>query len=155
MRGWDRALVSAGLAMTVLSAQAAAAQDERGQVRAYLEHGMSVHQAAGYARERVIPDLETPLWLNQPHLWPVFLRAGVAYRIYGACSDACGDLDMEIYAANGDFVRRDAARDDTPFVEITPTQTGEHYVRVWLYACDAEPCHVAARVMSGGPPSPH
>lgn len=155
MRGWDRALVCAGLAMMVLSAPAAAARDERAQVRAYLEHGMAVHQAAGYARERVIPDLETPLWLDRPHLWPVNLQAGVAYRIYGACSDACADLDMEIYAADGAFVARDAARDDTPFVQITPTQSGPHYVRIWLYACAAEPCHVAARVMSGGPPSPH
>lgn len=153
MRGRKRAF-SAGLAVSVLIAPIAAAQDHRGQVRAYLEHGMAAHQDAGYARERAIPDLEVPMRLDRPFLWSMFLREGVNYRVYGACDHACTDLDMEIYAADGAFVERDAARDDTPFVQITPSQTGRHYVRVWLYACAAEPCFVAARVMSGGRPSP-
>jgi hypothetical protein len=60
---------------------------------------------------------------------------------------------MEIYGADGRFVERDVARDDTPFVQITPLQTGRHYVRIWLYACAAEPCFIGARVVSGGEPT--
>lgn len=150
MRGLVQAL-GAGLALAAL-AGGAQAQDYAAQARAYLEYGMEVHEAAGYARERTIPDLATPLRLDRPFLWSVYLREGVNYRVYGACDDDCSDLDMEIYSADGNLVERDVARDDTPFVQVTPLQTGRHYVRLWLYACDAEPCYVAARVVSGGEP---
>jgi hypothetical protein len=148
---WEQALC-AGLAVTAWGAPNALADDTR--VRNYLEHGMAVHAAAGYVRERTIPDLETPLRLDHPHLWSIELNEGVNYRVYGACDDACADLDMEIYGADGALVERDSARDDTPFVQITPTQSGRHFVRLWLYACAAESCAVAARVMSGGSPAP-
>lgn len=150
MLRWERAL-SAGLAVAAWGAPNALAQDMR--VRGYLEHGMAVHAAAGYARDETIPDLETPMRLDQPHLWSIYLNQGVNYRIYGACDDACADLDMEAYGADGAWIARDAARDDTPFVQITPTQSGRHFVRLWLYACAAETCAVAARVMSGGSPT--
>jgi hypothetical protein len=65
--------------------------------------------------------------------------------------DACADLDMGIYGADGALVERDNAGDDTPFVQITPTQSGRHFVRLWLYACAAETCAIAARVTSGKP----
>jgi hypothetical protein len=143
--------LSAGLALATL-AGGAWAQDREAQVRAYLEHGMAAHGSAGYARERTTPDLVVPLQLDRPFLWSVYLREGVNYRVYAACDDACSDLDMEIFAADGHFLERDVARDDTPFVQVTPERTGRHYVRIWLYACAEEPCHIAARLVSGGQP---
>lgn len=130
------------------------AQDQSRRVRAYLEHGMDAHESAGYERDRSVPDFIAPLELDRPHVWSVFLREGVHYRVYGACDDACSDLDMEIYGADGRLIERDVNRDDTPFVQLTPAQTGRHYVRVWLYACAAQSCYAAARVVSGGEPSP-
>lgn len=135
------------------SAGAAWAQSAERQVRAYLEHGMEQHAALGYARERTIPDVVTPLRLDHPFLWSIYLREGVSYRIYGACDNDCSDLDMEIYGADGNLADRDIATDDTPYVQITPAETGRHYVRTWLYACTAEPCYVAMRAMSGGAPA--
>lgn len=151
MRGSKLALC-AGLVLAAWGAPNALAQDMR--VRAYLEHGMTVHEAAGYARERTIPDLELPMRLDQPHLWSIYLDEGVNYRVFAACDDACADLDMEIYGSGGELVERDSARDDVPFVQITPAQSGRHFVRLWLYACAAESCAVAARVVSGGSPTP-
>lgn len=150
MLRWERAL-SAGLAVAAWGAPNAHAQDTR--VRNYLEHGMAVHADAGYAHDNSIPDLELRMRLDQPHLWSIYLTQGVNYRVYGACDDACADLDMEIYGADGALVQRDSARDDTPFVQVTPDQSGRHFVRLWLYACAAETCAVAARVMSGGSPT--
>jgi hypothetical protein len=95
-----------------------------------------------------------PLHLDRPYLWSVYLREGVNYRVYGACDDDCSDLDMELYGADGNLVDRDVAVDDVPYVQITPTQSGRHYVRIWVYACAAEPCFTAARVVSGGAPAP-
>jgi hypothetical protein len=134
----------------VVWAGAASAQDGAALAWAYLGHGMAAHESAGYARDRTVPDLAAPLSLDSPFLWPIYLREGVTYRVYAACDDNCSDLDLEIYAANGRLAGRDVARNDTPFVEITPSATGRHYVRLWLYACDARICHVAARVVARG-----
>lgn len=151
MRGWAWALS----ALLVLAAPAnASAQEAVRQARGYLEGGMAVHAEHGYVVERTVPELVTPLDLDSAYLWSVYLREGVNYRIYGACDNDCSDLDMEIYAADGVLADRDIATDDTPFVQITPTQTGRAYVRLWVYACAAEPCFVAARVVSGGTPAP-
>lgn len=150
MRAWTW---SAGIALALAAlAGAAGAQDRDYQVRSYLEHGFAVHSQAGYSTERAIPDLVQPLQLDRPYLWSVYLEAGVNYRIYGACDDGCSDLDMEVYGFDGNLIDRDAGADDVPFVQVTPVQSGRHYVRLWLYECSAQPCHVAARVVSGGTP---
>jgi hypothetical protein len=143
----------AGLATFALAGAAAAQEGER-QVRAYLEHGLQRHAALGYAADPTVPDVVTPLRLDSPYLWSVYLVAGQTYRVYGACDDDCADLDMEIYGADGALVDRDTATDDTPYVQITPTRSARAYVRIWLYACRAEPCYIAARVTSGGTPAP-
>lgn len=143
-------LLCAAFAAALTAGAASAQTDPRRQVLGYLEHGLERHAPLGYAAEPTIPDLVAPLQLNRPYLWSVYLLEGVNYRVYAACDDDCGDLDMEVYGADGHFIERDTARDDTPYVQLTPAQTGRHYVRLWLYECSAEPCWVAARVASGG-----
>lgn len=146
-------LCCAALAAAAVAGAASAQEDFRRQVLGYLEHDLARHAAQGYAVERTVPDLVAPLELDRPYLWSVYLIEGVTYRVYAACDVDCADLDMEIYGADGTFVERDAARDDTPYVQLTPARTGRHYVRLWLYECSAEPCFVAARVVSGGRPA--
>jgi len=141
------------LAATLLlgAASASAQQQNHGmQARAYLEDGMTAHRGIGYARDPGNPDVVVPLRLDHPFIWPVYLTRGVTYRAYGACDDDCSDLDMEIYDAAGNLADRDTSTNDTPYVQITPTQTGRAYVRVWLYACSSEPCTVGVRLTSGG-----
>lgn len=151
MRNPLRALVAG--AVLAAFAGGALAQDGAARVRAYLEYGMAAYESAGYARDRTIPDFAADLSLERPYVWSVFLRQGVTYRVYGACDDNCSDLDLEIYGADGRLEARDVARNDTPVVEITPAASGRHYVRLWLYACSAEFCAVAARVVAAGLPS--
>ncbi|MEZ6022599.1 MAG: hypothetical protein R3C16_04100 [Hyphomonadaceae bacterium] len=149
------AIFAAALALCGFAAPAAAQPNAyETQVRSYLEHGLPVHEALGYRRERSIGDVVEPLTLDRPFLWAIPLRAGVTYRIYGACDDDCSDLDMEIYGADGRLADRDVGLDDIPYVQITPIESGPHYVRIWLYACDVEPCYAGARVVSGGTPAP-
>lgn len=148
-------MLCAGLIGAAISAPPASAQEDyEAQARAYLEAGMGPHQALGYAPDESNLDLLVPLRLDGPYLWSVYLREGVVYRVYGACDNDCSDLDMEIYGADGYLADRDVATDDVPYVQITPTRSGRHYVRIWLYACAAEPCYTAARVVSGGAPAP-
>ncbi len=142
----------AALGVGLLFAASAAGQSQNGsvQVRAYLENGMAAHRGLGYSRDVGNPDVVVALRLDHPFIWPVYLTRGVTYRAYGACDDNCSDLDMEIYNAAGDLADRDAAANDTPYVQITPTQTGRAYVRAWLYACRNQPCYVGLRLVSGG-----
>ena len=144
-----RGLIAA-LAAALIFAAGASAQDHVVQVRSYLESGMAVHRGIGYSRDPGNPDVVVPLRLDRPFIWPVYLTRGVTYRAYGACDDHCSDLDMEIYDAAGNLADRDMATNDTPYVQITPTQTGRAYVRAWLYACSSEPCTVGLRLVSGG-----
>ncbi|MDZ4693266.1 hypothetical protein [Terricaulis sp.] len=150
MRGF---LLGVALAVAAITGSAAAQDDHRRLTLGYLEHGLQRHAALGYAPDRTVPDITESLELDRPFLWSVYLEAGVNYRVYGACDNDCSDLDMEIYGVDGRFIERDAARDDTPYVQLTPAQSGRHYVRLWLYECSAEPCWVAARVVSGGRPA--
>ncbi len=143
-------LAAFGVGLLFAAAGAAAEQDHSAQVRAYLENGMAVHRGIGYARDPGNPDVVAPLRLDHPFIWPVYLTRGLTYRAYGACDDACSDLDMEIYDAAGNLADRDTAANDTPYVQIVPTQTGRAYVRAWLYACSHEPCIVGLRLVSGG-----
>lgn len=157
MRGWLKGLGASALlaALAVTSAHAGATPAERAaEVRRYLENGMGPHAALGYQRDRSMPDLSQPLRVDGAYLWSVNLRAGVSYRIYGACDSKCNDIDMEVYGADGMLVDRDVAGDDTPYVQITPTSTGRHFVRVWVFNCEEEPCVIGARVVYGGRPQP-
>ncbi|HWA01430.1 MAG TPA: hypothetical protein VG841_14055 [Caulobacterales bacterium] len=155
MRVWWKALgaglILVGLGGATVSAQPRA-QDSATQARTYLETGMARHAQRGYARDPATPDLVQPLRLDHPFLWPVFMHAGVNYRVFAACDNDCQDLDMEIYGADGMLVDRDINTDDTPYVQVTPTVDGRYYVRLWVYQCTSEPCTVAARVVRGGRP---
>lgn len=151
-----RGLLAALAAALLFTAASASGQQRNSsaQVRAYLDAGMAVHRGLGYSRDAGNPDRVVALRLDHPFIWPVYLTRGVTYRAYGACDDDCSDLDMEIYDAAGNLADRDAAADDTPYVQITPNETGRAYVRTWLYACRSEPCYVGLRLLSGGAAAP-
>lgn len=153
MRVWLKALCAGAMLVGLGAPMAAFAGDDQADVRGYLESGMAPHAERGYRRDSSTPDLNVPLRLEHPYLWPIYLRAGENYRIYAACDEDCSDIDMEVYGADGDLVDRDTGGDDTPYVQITPVASGRAYVRLWVYACENEPCYTAARVMMGGRPS--
>lgn len=144
--------VLAGLIAAAALAGAAHAQNYPAQVQTYLARGMAVHTARGYSADGALPDQVVSLRMGEAKLIPVTLQSGRNYRVYAACDADCSDLDMEIYGADGAFVEQDIALDATPFVQITPSATGPHYVRVWLAACESEPCFAAVRVVGGGQP---
>lgn len=122
------------------------ADDYRAQVRTYLGDQATKHVRDGFRAETAIQDMIIPLRLEGGALWPINLRAGVTYRVFAVCDNDCSDVDLEMYDAAGAYVGRDVAVNDTPYVEITPTANGAHYARVWLAACESEPCYVGVRV---------
>lgn len=151
MRGFAAALCALGL--TLAGPAFAQNEDYQQQARDYLDAGLQAHAALGYSAVRGQNDLIVPLSLESPHLWEINLRAGVNYRVYGACDNDCSDLDMEIYGPDGSLVDRDVATNDTPYVQVTPERNGSYYVRAWVFACSSEPCYSGFRVVSGGTPA--
>ncbi len=147
-----RILIAVLAACIAAVAEPALAKDARAQASGKLDGAMAVHRARGYRAEPRGPDLDVSLRVGDAFLWRLDLRAGVNYRIFGACDDDCSDMDMEVYGADGMLAERDDNRDAAPFVQITPALAGPAYVRLWVYECAAEPCAVAARVVSGGRP---
>lgn len=120
--------------------------DYPGQVRTYLTEQAGKHTGEGFRPDSTIPDMIRPLRLEGGALWPIPLRAGVTYRIFAVCDNDCSDVDLELYDSTGGFVGRDVSTNDTPYVEIRPTVDGTAYARVFLAACESEPCYVGARV---------
>ncbi len=146
--------MAAALGALALAATPASAQPQRGggggdytaQVRGYLSDQASKHVSEGFRPDSSIQDFIRPLRLDGGALWPISLRAGVTYRVFAVCDNDCSDVDLEVYDATGGFVGRDVAVNDTPYVEITPAADGTAYARVWLAACEHEPCYVGMRV---------
>ncbi len=145
-------LVICAALMALSAAPAAMAQDFQAQVRSYLDRGMAVHSARGYRRDSAVQDVITPLRIGDARLIVLNVQGGQNYRIYGACDQDCSDVDMEVYDSDGNLVERDIGYDDTPFVQITPRASGRIYARIWLAACENEPCVVGVRVLRGGEP---
>jgi len=152
-----RTLLAALAALTMAAAPAAAQQragagagDYPGQVRNYLTQQAGKHTGEGFRPEPSVPDLIRPLRMEGGVVWPVQLRRGVTYRVFAVCDNDCSDVDLEVYDAAGGFVGRDVAVNDTPYVEITPAADGVAYARIWLAACESEPCYVGARLYRRG-----
>ncbi len=120
--------------------------DYQGQVRGYLGDQARKHTSEGFRQDTSVPDFIRPLRLEGGVIWPVTLRRGITYRVFAVCDNDCSDVDMEVYDSAGDFVGRDVAVNDNPYVEITPAADGVVYARIWLAACEAEPCYIGGRV---------
>lgn len=150
-----RILFTALAALTLAATPAAGQQrsgntDYQGQVRNYLSQQSGKHTSEGFRPDTTVPDMIRPLRMEGGVIWPVQLRRGVTYRVFAVCDNDCSDVDLEVYDAAGAFVGRDVAVNDTPYVEITPAADGVAYARVWLAACESEPCYVGARLYRRG-----
>ena len=63
------------------------------------------------------------------------LSGGVAYKILGACEDACTNLDLVVKDAAGQTLASDVALDRIPLLSITPPEDGLYTVTAKMLAC--------------------
>lgn len=68
------------------------------------------------------------------------VSGGTDYVLFGACDNDCTDLDLLIYDADGDLVRRDVAADDRPVVVFSASKSGKYKIKVVMAVCSDEPC---------------
>ena len=93
-------------------------------------------------------------WLKQSKkdwipLFTVPLQAGKTYRFIAAGDKDAKDVDIEILDANNKVVAKDALADPTATVDYKCKTTGDHTVRIRLYASDENvPCVCLAIMMT-------
>ena len=71
----------------------------------------------------------------------VALRSrGARVAIIGVCDGDCTDLDLAIFDGAGREVMRDVRPDDVPELRFFVNEPGVYRLRVFMAACDREPC---------------
>lgn len=76
------------------------------------------------------------------------LNADTEYQIVGVCDDDCEDLDLILRDEKGNIIARDADKDSTPVVEVTPKWTGKFKLSVQMASCKDAPCGYAFTILS-------
>ena len=127
------------LAMTCLVLGGGTFQDQwNQQVRRYLS------QAAYEIAEHPVRPSHNAMYgeLNEGYYsqFTALLRANHTYYITGRCDVDCGDLDLELYNENWQFIKADKTPDDQPYLQVTPTATRKFTIRVLMESCVEEPC---------------
>lgn len=78
------------------------------------------------------------------------LRRGVQYAFVGVCDQDCSDIDTRLFDPAGQEIGRDAAKDDTPVIELLADKTGEYTLRLEMAECTDEPCAFGVGVFAAG-----
>jgi len=144
-----RTMTVVGVALTVATAMVdpAFAQDQqRLGMKEYLDQVSAAAASDGFADAGM--DLSGALSASETEGRAVHLEAGRDYSFLGACDNACGDIDLELYDAAGNEVDSDLEYDDVPIVTVTPEQSGEFRVVIGVVDCSTENCQYAVRVLS-------
>jgi len=81
-------------------------------------------------------------WLDDDEstVFSVQLSAGRRYVIFGTCDRDCTDVDLRLFSPNGTQIDEDLLLDDKPMIEVVPSTSGLHQVRVSMASCSREPC---------------
>lgn len=78
----------------------------------------------------------------------VRLTAGTHYAIAGVCDADCSDIDLQVFATDGNKVGEDVANDEKPVVLFTAAYTGQYRVKVLMATCATDPCYYGVQVYS-------
>lgn len=69
------------------------------------------------------------------------------YRVYAACAEGCGDLDLRVLSPDGDPLGSDVALDATPFVDFDVAAPGGRYTAEVIGAACQGDCRYALAVL--------
>ncbi len=73
--------------------------------------------------------------------WTWNLYTGDEYLITAACDYDCDDIDITIKDSYGNILQEDTRTDDQPYVEFSPSASGEYQIEIHMYSCSEEPCY--------------
>lgn len=76
----------------------------------------------------------------------VSLRSGRSYGVAAVCDNDCEDIDIALFAPNGERVQIDEDESDLAVISHVARASGDHTVRVLMYSCNAEPCGYGLKI---------
>jgi hypothetical protein len=129
---------SACVAATLLAGQAIG-QEPNG--RAYMRKSLE----APLSSNEVLMDRAqfAELAEGSTHVFVFRVSPGETYTAYGACDDACSDIDLYARNAAGALLDSDEEDDEEPLVKIVPGQAAnELRLTISLTDCAADACLV-------------
>jgi hypothetical protein len=141
-----RPLVIGAAALVALSAAspAAFANEYRDQLVAQLQQARALAKQAGM--RTVAGPFFDQLDEGASETYTLPVQRGKTYLIGGVCDTDCSDLDIKILNDAGETIGEDTLEDDAPVVELVPSASGTVTIEVTMFACSAEPCHLAVEV---------
>ena len=143
MNGNKKFVVTA-VAITLGLGTVPAALGQASSVEKQLAAQVAGQQKAGLVQAG--PDLRGSLDNKKSADEVFYLMKGVRYMLTGVCDNDCKRFDIILVDANNKEVAKNTTTDDTPVLNVTPTATGKHTLRVVMTECTADPCDWGVRV---------
>jgi hypothetical protein len=77
------------------------------------------------------------------------LEGGAPYALIAVCDVDCRDVDLQLYAPDGELLEEDRRVSDLPHLRFRPEEDGSYRLRVIMSGCSVEPCRygVAAFIL--------
>lgn len=144
MGSWVQKAAAALIALTLVAAPAATAQDLRDYLQQQLDNREPNVAEDGYAR--AAGPLAGRLASSRADAMPMTFRSGQQIRIVAVCDQACEDLDMRVLDPGGRIIASDVAGNNHPTIDIRPVITGQYTIEVGMIRCEAQSCRYAVTI---------
>jgi hypothetical protein len=127
-----------------VATQAGAQNSYQQQIRNQLATASDTVRAHGYSADREA--MMGSLNASAKETMMVNLQGGARYAIVGVCDNDCSDVDLRLWAPDGNKLAEDILLDDTPVLEFTATVTGQYRLSVEMATCRTNPCYWGVQV---------
>lgn len=144
MGSWVQKAAAALIALALVAAPTASAQDLRDYLTQQLDNQEPNNAERGFAH--AVGPLAGALADSRAAQLPLTLRAGQEIRIVGVCDESCNDLDIRVLDPRGEIVAQDVRGNDHPVVDLRAEMFGQHTIEVGMIDCNAPRCRFAVNV---------
>lgn len=78
----------------------------------------------------------------------ITLVGGGSYVVFAACDQDCTDIDLRLFAPDGQMIGEDIETDDRPVIIFTAPTSGAYRLQVMMATCSQNPCYWGAQVFA-------
>jgi hypothetical protein len=87
---------------------------------------------------------------DQEIRFPVEIRGGLDYQVFGVCDNDCDDMDIIVFDPSGREVGSDILPDAVPIVSFSAEESGIYRVAAIMVSCTLEPCGYEVATFAAG-----
>jgi len=70
----------------------------------------------------------------------ITLAGGGSYVLLGVCDDDCGEIELQLFAANGYEIDASKGAGAAPIVHVTPPERTSYRLTIRMTGCGMNPC---------------